>query len=97
MHTRQPRARRRAMAALTIAVAVLLPLACSDDSASNDQSTSDGASRTDDSTPTNVEPVVEVGDPADYEPDLSPATPEERRRAEAAAREAMRRLHADDG
>ena len=31
-------------------------------------------------------------DPADYEPDLSPATPEERRRAEAAAREAMRRL-----
>ena len=36
-------------------------------------------------------------DPADYEPDLGPATPEERKRAEAAAREAMRRLHADDG
>jgi hypothetical protein len=35
-------------------------------------------------------------DPAEYEPDMSPATPEERARAEAAAREAMRRLRADD-
>jgi hypothetical protein len=33
--------------------------------------------------------------PADYVPDMSPATPEERRRAEAAAREAMRRLRAE--
>ena len=34
-------------------------------------------------------------DPAEYEPDTSPATPEERARAEAAAREAMRRLRED--
>lgn len=31
-------------------------------------------------------------DPAEYVPDMSPATSEERERAEAAAREAMRRL-----
>jgi len=31
-------------------------------------------------------------DPAAYEPDMSPPTPEERARAEEAAREAMRRL-----
>jgi hypothetical protein len=34
-------------------------------------------------------------DPAEYEPDMSPATPEERARAEAATREAMRRLRED--
>jgi hypothetical protein len=34
-------------------------------------------------------------DPAEYEPDMSPPTPEERERAEAAAREAMRRLRED--
>lgn len=31
-------------------------------------------------------------DPAEYVPDMSPPTPEEEARAEAAAREAMRRL-----
>jgi hypothetical protein len=35
-------------------------------------------------------------DPAEYERDMSPATPEERARAEAAAREAMRRLRSDE-
>ena len=33
--------------------------------------------------------------PDDYVPDLSPATPEERARAEVAAREAMRRLRSE--
>jgi hypothetical protein len=35
-------------------------------------------------------------DPAEYAADTSPPTPEERARAEAAAREAMRRLREDD-
>jgi hypothetical protein len=34
-------------------------------------------------------------DPAEYIPDTSPPTPDERARAEAAAREAMRRLRED--
>lgn len=35
-------------------------------------------------------------DPVEFEPDMSPPTPEEQARAEAAAREAMRRLRSDD-
>jgi hypothetical protein len=35
-------------------------------------------------------------DPRDYEPDMGPATPEERARSEAAAAEVMRRLGRDD-
>lgn len=34
-------------------------------------------------------------DPQDYEPDMGPATPEERARAKAAAAEVMRRLRKD--
>ncbi len=34
-------------------------------------------------------------DPAEYVPDLSPPTPEERARAEAAARETIRRLNSE--
>lgn len=34
-------------------------------------------------------------DPLDYEPDMSPPTPGEQARAEAAAREAMRRIRGD--
>jgi len=82
MNTEQPRALRWAMAASTIAVAVLLPFACSDDNSSNDQSTGGDAGTTDDSTApaasavsseATIEPVVDPGDGGVYERTLDPA------------------------
>jgi hypothetical protein len=61
---------RRALGASVVAVAILLPLACSDDSTGS--SGSSAASSSDDSTPA-ATPVVDPGDGGEYDVTLDPA------------------------